>query len=215
LDRNCGKAEAVRRGVLHALATRPQFVGYWDADLATPLEVIPDFRGVLERRDDIQLVIGTRISLLGRQIQRQRLRCLLGRIFARVASRVLRLPVYDTQCGAKLFRVNDQVAAAFAAPFLTSWIFDVEILARLLTGRADAEGVSRAIYEFPLDRWRDVPGSKLKPRHFVQAVGEMARIYWCYFGPGAAYGTAASPAIAGAQPPQLQPQPRPPFRRAA
>ncbi|MHB8970111.1 MAG: glycosyltransferase [Pirellulaceae bacterium] len=213
LDKNCGKAEAVRRGILHALVAQPQFVGYWDADLATPLEVIPDFRNVLLRRDDIQLVIGARIPLLGHHIQRQPVRCVLGRIFARVASRVLRLPVYDTQCGAKLFRVTDQVAATFAVPFSTSWIFDVEILARLLTGRADAGSAGRAIYEFPLDRWRDVPGSKLKPRHFVRAIGEMARIYWRYFGPGATQGAAALPAGAAAQ--SSQSLPRPPFRRAA
>src|SRR6188508_2880608 len=58
LEKNCGKAEAVRCGIQTALARRSMFVGYWDADLATPLETIFDFRNVLLRRTELALAMG-------------------------------------------------------------------------------------------------------------------------------------------------------------
>ena len=187
LGANHGKAEAVRRGMLCALAEQPAFVGYWDADLATPLEAILDFRDVLVRRGEIDLVVGSRIPLLGHAIARRPVRRLLGRTFARVASTVLRLPLYDTQCGAKLFRNRPRTAAALAQPFTARWTFDVEILARLV--RMHRDGGDRApassLYEFPLEQWRDVPGSKLKGRDFVTAIGEIARVWWRYLRPAA------------------------------
>ena len=157
LPRNVGKAEAVRQGVLHAMADGTDFVGYWDADLATPLRVIPEMCKLLERNPHLEIVLGSRVRLLGRRIRRRSLRHYLGRLFASAASLVIGLPVYDTQCGAKLFRVTPKVASLFAVPFRTGWIFDVELLARFLAGRSPAErhAAVRAMYEFILPEWRE------------------------------------------------------------
>ena len=40
------------------------------------------------------------------------------------------------------------------------------------------------IYELPLDRWRDVGESKVRPIDFVRAAGEMLVIYRTYARPG-------------------------------
>ena len=64
---------------------------------------------------------------------------------------MLHLSAYDTQCGAKIFKL-DAVTKAFAQPFVSRWIFDVEILLRL--GR-------HRVVEHPLSVWCDVRGSKL------------------------------------------------------
>ena len=205
LPRNMGKAEAVRRGVLAAIEdARMRYVGFWDADLATPLEAIADLRAVLEEKPTIDVVMGARVKLLGRAIERRAWRHYLGRVFATATSIVLRLPVYDTQCGAKLFRVNDRLAELFHSPFIARWIFDVELIARMIRQRRSRglPDAGTAIYEFPLFEWRDVPGSKLKPRDFVRAALDLASIYWTYLRRGApalpAPAPVASPAAVGA-----------------
>src|SRR5580698_2782756 len=68
---NQGKAEAVRMGINFALDQGADFVGYWDADLATPLEAIPQFMAIFKNRPDLDMVFGARVKLLGRHVHRQ------------------------------------------------------------------------------------------------------------------------------------------------
>ncbi len=173
---NAGKAEAVRVGLLHAMSAGAVYVGYLDADLATPLDAIADFVRLLDARPGIDLVLGARVALLGRAISRSPVRHYLGRVFATTASLVLSLPVYDTQCGAKLMRVTAELHTILDTPFGSRWIFDVELIARYLAGAAREGG----IYEMPLDQWTDVGGSRVRARDFLRAGGEMAAIYRAY-----------------------------------
>lgn len=175
---NSGKAEAVRAGLVAALETgRPAYVGFWDADLATPLEAIDDMLGLLLSRPDLEIVLGARVKLLGRHIERLAVRHYLGRVFATCVSIVLGLPIYDTQCGAKLFRVTPVLESILEEPFSSRWIFDVELLARFIRASGpDPASAAHKIYEFPLYRWRDVPGSKVRPSDFVIAFKELLKI---------------------------------------
>jgi dolichyl-phosphate beta-glucosyltransferase len=182
LSSNVGKGEAVRRGLQAALRRRPSIVGYWDADLATPLDAIERFCSVLRARPEVDLVMGSRVALLGRQIRRSGMRHILGRSFATAASFVLGLPVYDTQCGAKLFRVTPALGALISQPFGSRWIFDVEILARFVARADSPTSVTpqESIYEYPLEQWHDVRGSRLKLLDFLIAGIDLAAIYWRY-----------------------------------
>ena len=181
LRANFGKAEAVRQGLLRAFRDGPEYVGYWDADLATPLAAILTFRSILDSRPDIDMVFGARVRLLGRSVGRNPLRHYLGRVFATAASQTLGFDIYDTQCGAKLFRIpRDRFP--LQAPFRTRWIFDVEFLARLCALRRARGGpqIDETIYEFPLHEWHDVAGSKVKPFDLVKAFFGLAAIRWNY-----------------------------------
>lgn len=176
LEKNSGKAEAVRRGILgaEALPFYPEieWIGFWDADLSTPLTEV---RKMLAFRDltDVPAValFGSRISRLGSRVRRGPLRQVLGRLLVIVASVVLRTRAYDSQCGAKVFRPA-VAAACFREPFLARWLFDLEILLRL----GDAP-----VVEYPLAEWQDVSGSKLSvlPTAF-RTIRDLLRLWATY-----------------------------------
>ncbi len=181
LEHNQGKAEAVRQGILAALEDSPELVGFWDADLATPLTDIGSFRRCFEEQPELEIVMGSRVRLLGREIERRAVRHYVGRVAASVVSTMLGIPVYDTQCGAKLLRTTPRVRRVFGEPFISRWIFDVEILARWLgESEHDSSDVGRFILEVPLQRWIDVAGSKVRPKDVVGAVGDLWRIHRRY-----------------------------------
>ena len=179
---NQGKAEAVRQGCLAAFDLDPEYVGYWDADLAAPLEAIPQFSEILDRRPDIELVIGSRLPLLGHTVERTLIRHGLGRLFAWSAAAVLGLRIYDTQCGHKLFRNSAPLRQVFATRFHARWIFDVELFTRWIGRRTPAclRQAQESIYELPLESWHDIAGSKLKSFDFFRAFFELARIAWIF-----------------------------------
>jgi len=185
LSQNRGKAEAVRQGALRAFAAGPDYMGYWDADLATPLEAIPVFCELLDSRPDLDMVFGARVRLLGRVIERNALRHYLGRAFATATSLALGLSIYDTQCGAKLLRASPAITALFQQPFATRWLLDIEILARFIQARrgTNLRPAEEAIYEFPLHKWHDIAGSKVKAWDFPKAFFELAVLYWRYLRP--------------------------------
>ena len=173
LERNSGKAEAVRQGMLHLINdTDADWLGFWDADLATPLSTV---QTLLDHASvDTDLLMCSRIKRLGAAVERHAWRHVCGRIMATLVSFTLKLPVYDTQCGAKL--IHRRIASElFSTPFLTKWLFDVEILARLIqhSGRGN---VMRTVSEVPVAVWKDIKGSKLRFHDMLRTLIDIVRI---------------------------------------
>ena len=179
---NQGKAEAVRGGMNLAFERGSDYVGYFDADLATPLLEIPRLLAVLQDNEAVEIVLGARVQLLGRHIQRKKMRHYLGRVFATVASECLGLRVYDTQCGPKIFRSSPLTRALFVDPFITNWVFDVEILARMVSATRGSSfpPVEEMVFELPLNEWADIAGSRVRPTDFFRAILEIYQIYRRY-----------------------------------
>lgn len=173
LNINNGKAEAVRKGILKSMEWRPfDFVAYFDADFSTPLSELNNF---LSYSDNYSFIIGSRIKRMGVVIERSQLRHYLGRLFSTVASIMLKLPVYDTQCGAKM--ISTKIAPiVFKEKFLSRWLFDIEIFARLNVIYGN-EKVKEMVYELPLTIWIEKENSKIKPGYFIKVPFELIRIY--------------------------------------
>lgn len=172
LSHNRGKGEAVRQGILDAVATgNYDYIGYFDADLATPLEEIALLTGYFQK--ERKIVIGSRVKRLGAEITRNPIRHYLGRIFATVASISLGIKAYDSQCGAKIFS-HDMAKTLFAEPFASKWLFDLEVIYRLKEMRPLS--YEKEIIEVPLRIWKEQQNSKMRIVDFVKAPFELLRI---------------------------------------
>ena len=102
---------------------------------------------------------------IGARVKRSTVRHYFGRVFATAASMLLKIPVYDTQCGAKTFRA-DLAKQIFAEPFISSWLFDVELMARILSLKGKAITLT-ILLEVPLHEWIDKKGSKIRIKHLL------------------------------------------------
>lgn len=178
LATNRGKAEAVRIGMQYATARRSAVVGYCDADMATPVDELLRLDDLLGRDPSLEVLLATRVALLGHQVDRSIVRHYLGRLFATASSAVLHIRVYDTQCGAKFFRNSPAFRTAISEPFNSRWAFDVELLGRLLAGgRGQPPMTPDSILEVPLKVWSDVAGSKLTPLASLRAGADLFVIW--------------------------------------
>ncbi len=177
LPANRGKGEAVRLGLQAACQKGFSLVGYYDADLATPPEEL--LRLIeLAAAGPQSVIMGSRVKLLGSNIQRTFVRHVTGRFFATAASWVLKMPVYDTQCGAKLFHCSPTLEAALKEPFSSRWCFDVELIGRLLFPlESGIAGLSQKEFlEIPLKTWRGIAGSHLNPGSMLAAALDLIKI---------------------------------------
>lgn len=178
LGHNQGKGEAVRQGLLTAMQrVRPDAVAYFDADLATPLTELEALIAALQTHPGAQLAMGSRVKLLGRNIQRDERRHYLGRIFATAVSQALSLGVYDTQCGAKLLRVGEHTARWLEQPFSSRWVFDVELLFRM---RATLGTLDGAVVEVPLTTWVEQGDTRIRPEEALRMPLELYALWRRY-----------------------------------
>ena len=176
MPKNEGKAEAVRYGMQTSLARGATVVGYADADFATPASEILRLLGLLEE-SRYEVVLASRVLRLGSNIQRSPMRHVLGRLFATLASKTIDANVYDTQCGAKWFRASPSLTHAIATPFGSRWVFDVELLGRLLGRFGDEPHLPESAFlEVPVGAWKDVSGSKLRFPSMARSLTELGRL---------------------------------------
>jgi hypothetical protein len=95
-------------------------------------------------------------------------------ILSTFISWVLKLRVYYTQYGCKIIK-RDLAIKLFQEPFISKWLFDVELFARIINiyGRPDC--ISRMI-EIPLNKWTEKGGSKVEITYAFRLWFDLLRI---------------------------------------
>ncbi len=173
-EKNGGKAEAVRQGVLH-LAKDPQldYIGYLDADLSTDFRDFDDLVKTIET-SDFKIVSGSRMSRMGADITKESARKIISKTINLIIRTILGMPFNDTQCGAKIMD-KDIVKHMFNDKFISAWIFDVEIFIRMRKHYGKKKAISY-ICEQPLKRWIHADGSKLSMKDSIKIVGQLGQI---------------------------------------
>lgn len=176
--KNGGKAEAVRQGMLHLHKDQQlDYIGFLDADLSTDFRDFDDLVQTLEK-SDFKIVSGSRMSRMGADITKESARKIISMTINLIIRSILKMPFNDTQCGAKIME-RDIIPMLFTKPFITKWIFDVEIFIRMRKHFGKAK-VLQLICEQPLKRWIHADGSKLSMKDSIKIVGQLAQIAITY-----------------------------------
>lgn len=98
-------------------------------------------------------------------------RRITGRGFAYLIKLIFNPTVYDTQCGAKLFR-STVAPSIFHSPFLSRWLFDLEIYLRM---------EKNSIKEWPLSSWSENGLSRVRlSKEVIPVSYDIFQIFWDY-----------------------------------
>jgi CheY-like chemotaxis protein len=173
-EKNGGKAEAVRLGMLH-LAKQSQFdyIGFLDADLSTNFNDFQDLVTTIST-SKYKIVSGSRMSRMGADIAKESARAIISKTINLIIRKTLGMEINDTQCGAKIM-TKEIVEKTFQKKFLTRWLFDVEIFMRMKKVYGLEES-KKLICEKPLNRWVHVDGSKLSFKDSFKIIGQIGQI---------------------------------------
>ncbi|AXG68826.1 transcriptional regulatory protein KdpE [Kordia sp. SMS9] len=177
-EKNGGKAEAVRLGMLH-MAERADldYIGFLDADLSTDLADFDELVSTIEN-SDFKIVSGSRISRMGANITKESARKVISMTINLIIRTILSMNFKDTQCGAKIFH-KDVIHLAFDKKFITKWLFDVEIFMRMRI-HFGLDNARAMMCEQPLKRWIHADGSKLSMKDSIKIIGQLGQIAWYY-----------------------------------
>jgi dolichyl-phosphate beta-glucosyltransferase len=144
-----GKGAAVRRGLLSG---RAPLVGFFDADLATPVETLE--LAMKHLRAGAAAVVASRHMAGSQIVQAQPLGRRLGGTAFRMATHRVVKGVRDTQCGFKFFE-RTAVTRALVECRTSGFAFDAELLCRI-------QRDGGRIVEVPVS-WTDGPASTFRP----------------------------------------------------
>ena len=123
-----GKGYAVIEGFKECLKTKSEFIGFTDADMATPPE---EYWKLVKAGLKCDGAIADRYAKGSSISPRPKLRRIIAKRAFNLAARSLLMISYnDTQCGAKVFR-KKALEEVLPSLSMSEWAFDVEMLYQL------------------------------------------------------------------------------------
>lgn len=171
---NLGKAECIRAAVNYVnIKYKPLYIGFFDSDFATPFYEFIRLSEIAHQ-SNLDLVFGSRVKLLGNNIKRNKYRHIFSRIVVTIINILFNLNIYDTQCGCKIFKF-EIAKNLFKDKFNTKWLFDIELFIRYF--EFSKPGL---IKEINLVEWKEIAGSKIKVKDFINVPIEIFRIWISY-----------------------------------
>lgn len=161
---NRGKGAVLRDGFKQALLQDVDYIGFCDGDGATSFPEVLKIINAFSIYPDKDVIIGSRWKALGYEVSRSLKRHYSGRIFATILSNLFKIPVYDSQCGAKFFKRSIITTQLLDLCYDDKWLFDTQMLINLYNSKKN-------ILEFPIN-WQDQPDSK------VFLIRDSWRMFW-------------------------------------
>jgi len=140
-----------------------------------------DFDGLLKTlktNTKLSMVFGSRAKEGGDSIEKDTLRAFFSKIIKMLVFFILRLPIEDTQCGAKVFKAS-LVPVLFEKNFFSRWLFDVEMFLRMKKHFGKVVILNK-IYEQPLKRWIHMEDSKLGIKDSLEIPYRLLTIWFNY-----------------------------------
>ncbi|MEL6557172.1 MAG: glycosyltransferase [Bacteroidota bacterium] len=177
---NAGKANAVRTGSMMLYKeTDVDTIGFLDADLSTSFEDYQELIVAMEENSRKSIVFGSRnMKSSEATIERNPIRKMLSEIIRLLIFLIIRVKIYDSQCGAKVFK-RALIPKIYETGFCSRWLFDVEIILRLRKMLGKKEFL-KIFLEKPLNSWVHMDGSKLGLKDSLMIPLNLSKIWVNY-----------------------------------
>jgi glycosyltransferase involved in cell wall biosynthesis len=173
MQKSSGKATALWTGITYCI-NEPKFnptgIGFLDFDPAFNTQEISQIIKLSTEkfREGYLSLYTSRLKIAGHQIERNYFRHFVGRTISQFLGLFVKNLPYDTQCGFKIYFVNDFIRDIFLQPPRTNWFFDFEMLIRY-----QSVGIESIVWEQPITYWRDVRDSKLGLKSILKVASDL------------------------------------------
>lgn len=162
-DERLGRGTALNRAIR---AARSPIVCYYDVDLATDMQHLPELIGAIRSGADI--ATGSRL-LPASDIKRTGGREIASRSYNFLVRTILGSRLFDHQCGFKSFN-REKILSVLPTIQSNHWFWDTELLVR-------AQKIGYTVTEFPV-RWRAGKGTTVRVKDVFGMGSSILRLWW-------------------------------------